>query len=227
MIGARLENVDLNEILSYMGAGGKDIPSDELAKITRTAEQIRLAAQPRLVYRRVPITNGSIDGLELEGRDIWNLLDGADEAVVFAATLGHSVDMLISKLQVSDMAGAVIADACASASVENICDNFETDMRQCVESEGLYLTERYSPGYGDLPLETQKQLGIFLNCQRRIGLVVSDNCLMSPIKSVTAIMGITKQKKPCIIHRCETCTSRENCELRKSRERLIGPESEV
>ena len=189
MIGARLENVDLNEILSYMGAGGKDIPSDELAKITRNAEQIRLAAQPRLVYRRVPITNGSIDGLELEGRDIWNLLDGADEAVVFAATLGHSVDMLISKLQVSDMAGAVIADACASASVENICDNFETDMRQCVESEGLYLTERYSPGYGDLPLSFQREIFDFLNPGKNIGIVLSEKMIMSPSKSVTAIVG--------------------------------------
>ena len=217
MIEARLTGPDINEILLYLGAGGKDIPPDESARIKRYEQMTEEAALPKIVYKRVPITGKKIEGLELTGNDIWELLDGASEAVVFAATVGHNVDQLISRLQVSDIAGAVIADACASAMVENICNNFESDMRAAVENEGLFLTERFSPGYGDLPLETQKQLGVFLNCQRRIGLVVSDNCLMSPIKSVTAIMGITQTKKPCRIQRCENCTSRENCLLRKAR----------
>ena len=217
MIEARLTEIDLNEILLYLGAGGRDIPSEELARISKYADMTLEKARPRLVYRRVPVTGNRAGGLGLEGKDIWQLLDGAAEAVIFAATAGHDIDQLISRLQVQDMTGAVIADACASAVVENICNNFESDIRLEVEKEGLFLTERYSPGYGDFPLKTQKQLGEFLNCQRRIGLVVGDNCLMSPIKSVTAIMGITETKMPCVIHRCETCTSRDNCTLRNAR----------
>lgn len=220
MIRARLSEPDYNEILAYLGAACKAIPEDEHERIGKCLDLVLKCTEPGLVYKRLPIEEGRVDGLELEGRDIRRLLDGASEAVVFAATAGHAVDQLISRLQVSDMADAVVCDACASAVIENICNNFEADMREQVQSEGLYLTERYSPGYGDLPLHTQRSIGEILNCQRRIGVIIADNYLMTPVKSVTAIMGVTHEKKPCVIHRCETCTSRDTCRLREAREQL-------
>ena len=216
MIDARLSDINMEEAAAYLGVGGS--PDEGLKeRLSFCIDSIMTQAQPRLVYKRVPVTDGQIEGINLAGNDIQRITGEASEAVVLAATLGHSVDMLVNRLQVNDMATAVIMDACASAAIENVCNNFEADMRLQVEREGFYLTERYSPGYGDLPLSLQRELGEFLNCQRRIGLIVADNYMMTPIKSVTAIMGITKKAVSCRIHRCESCTSRETCTLRAAR----------
>lgn len=75
-----------------------------------------------------------------------------------AATLGADVEQLLMHVQVSDMARALILDSCASAAVENLCDNLEADLRTQVEAEGCYLTDRFSPGYGDLPLPSRRLL---------------------------------------------------------------------
>ena len=48
--------------------------------------------------------------------------------------------------------------------------------------------------YGDLPLEMQKDIFNVLDCSKRIGLTLNESLLMSPSKSVTAIIGISKDK---------------------------------
>lgn len=49
---------------------------------------------------------------------------------------------------------------------------------------------RFSPGYGDLPIETQVYMAKMLDLERRIGVRVNSNMMMNPVKSVTAIAGI-------------------------------------
>ena len=56
----------------------------------------------------------------------------------------------------------------------------------------MQLRPRFSPGYGDLPLELQKDVFRVLDCPRKIGLSLNESLLMSPSKSVTAIIGIGK-----------------------------------
>ena len=55
---------------------------------------------------------------------------------------------------------------------------------------GKTLAARFSPGYGDLPLEFQREIFRALDVPRRIGVSLGSSCLMSPSKSVTAIVGI-------------------------------------
>ncbi len=59
-----------------------------------------------------------------------------------------------------------------------------------VKDRSAYFRPRFSPGYGDLPLALQPDLLHFLNAQRWVGITVGKTLLMSPMKSVTAIMGI-------------------------------------
>ena len=70
--------------------------------------------------------------------------------------------------------------------IESLCDAFCAER----EAEGLRLRPRFSPGYGDLPLELQRDLFRGLDCSRKIGLTLNESLLMSPSKSVTAIAGI-------------------------------------
>ena len=53
----------------------------------------------------------------------------------------------------------------------------------------MFFKPRFSPGYGDLSLEVQKEIFSLLDCPRKIGVSLGDSLLMTPSKSVTAIIG--------------------------------------
>ena len=230
MIEPRLSELNIHEISAYLGMGGKEFPESEAEKVSSCVRMVVNECRPALVYKQVKIIRRqgakevsgeqsrppalSLEGLILPGQDISALMQGCSEAVVCAVTVGLGVDSLIARTQVSDMARAVIMDACASTAVENICNNFEQDLREALKSEGLYLTDRFSPGYGDLPLEVQKDIASFLNTQRRIGLIVSENYMMTPVKSVTFAAGISGREVRLRNSKCEFCSRRETCGCR-------------
>ncbi len=124
---------------------------------------------------------------ELEGKSIKKLLAPCNKCVVMAITVGFELDMKIAALGSSSPALSLLADAAASSAVEDACDA----CCESIESElGVKLTPRFSPGYGDLPINIQPALLTLTNARRDLGLTVGSGCMLSPIKSVTAIAGI-------------------------------------
>ena len=107
------------------------------------------------------------------------------------------------------MAEALAVDCLCSAGVEQVCDRAEEEIFENVKAK--YRTWRFSAGYGDLPLDIQKDLLIFLNAQRRIGLTVTENSLLLPSKSVTAIIGISETPVERGKKGCESCRMKGNC----------------
>lgn len=212
---ARLTELNYNEILLYLGHRGQNITPEVERQIRRCIAEVMSAAQPRLVWRRIPLENGEIPGLPLAGEDIRAVLHDCQQAVLMAATLGPAVERLLMRREVTNMADAVIMDACASTAIENVCDHFEFDLREQVEAEGLFLSDRFSPGYGDLPLDTQPRLCAALDTARRIGLTVSSNYIMIPRKSVSAILGISGKKQELRPRGCEVCSMFLTCPYRK------------
>ncbi|MCD8344332.1 MAG: vitamin B12 dependent methionine synthase, activation domain protein [Oscillospiraceae bacterium] len=212
---ARLGELDRDEILTYLGFHGRECPAELVGPLSVGMRRVTEAARPRLVYRRLPLEGGKIRGLPLGGGDIRALLAPCREAVLLAVTLGGGVERLLMRSGVSDMGDAVIMDACASAAVESVCENFDADLRLALHGEGLYLTDRFSPGYGDLPLDCQSALCEALNAQRRIGLTVTETQILIPRKSVTAIMGIADTPQPLQRHGCGKCSLSATCPYRK------------
>ena len=106
-------------------------------------------------------------------------------------------------------------DALASALAEQAADAAEKLLVQHYQGRGLYLTGRYSPGYGDWPLAVQPLLARLLDTPRQIGLCVQENCLMTPRKSITALLGVAEH--PVQGHRagCAHCVLRGRCEYRR------------
>ncbi|MCC8150709.1 MAG: methionine synthase [Lachnospiraceae bacterium] len=215
MIEARMTDLNYNEILIYLGHRGQEITPEIETQIQRCIAEIRRHAAPRLVYRFLPVDKGSITGFPLEGNDIRQLLQDCDEAVLFAVTLGSDIEQALMRHEVTDMADALILDACASVAVENVCDCFEEDVRVQLSRENRYLTSRFSPGYGDLPLETQTGMCGILNTHRRIGLTVTENYILVPRKSVTTVMGISDKPQKLRKRGCEDCNMFLNCLYRK------------
>lgn len=124
---------------------------------------------------------------ELEGKSIKKLLAPCNKCVVMAITVGFELDMKIAALGSSSPALSLLADAAASSAVEDACDA----CCESIESElGVKLTPRFSPGYGDLSMNIQPALLTLTNARRDLGLTVGSGCMLSPIKSVTAIAGI-------------------------------------
>lgn len=211
----RLTSINYNEVLMYLGHRGQDVTPEIRQQIMTCLEQVKEKVQPRFVFRRLPVSDGEIIGFPMEGKDIRELLESCDEAILMAVTLGQAVEVLLRRSEVMDMADAVIMDACASAAVENVCDNLEADLRAELEKENLHLTSRFSPGYGDLPIFTQTKMCEILNAQKRIGLTVTDNYIMIPRKSVTAVMGISKRPQRLREQGCEACNMFLTCTYRK------------
>lgn len=141
------------------------------------------------------------------------MLEQCDQAVLLACTLGTRFETLLRAEQVRDMARAVILDACGSALVEAGCDQAERELT--LRMPNRYLTDRFSPGYGDLPLSLQPELCSALDTQRRLSLYVTESFLMTPSKSVTAIIGLSAHPQMARIRGCDYCSMRETCALRR------------
>ena len=122
-------------------------------------------------------------------------LAGCHRAVIFAATVGVGIDRLIRKYSSVSPTRSLILGALGAERIESLCDAFSASVAAEMSAKGLITHTRFSPGYGDLPLEAQKELFSVLDCQRSIGLTLCDSLLMSPTKSVTAVIGLETKGK--------------------------------
>ena len=111
------------------------------------------------------------------------------------------------------MARAAMLDACGSAWVEAGCDAAEEEIS--ARFPELYRTDRFSPGYGDLPLTIQKDVCALLDAPRRLGVQVTDSFLLNPSKTVTAVIGLSDRPQPARIRGCGFCNLRASCQYRK------------
>ena len=104
--------------------------------------------------------------------------------------------------------------AAAAAVIEAFCDEENEQLRKEAAAEELYLRPRFSPGYGDLSLGCQRDFLNLLKAQKNIGLTVTDSGLMVPVKSVTAIIGISRENNACHLQGCEICP-KTDCSFRR------------
>ena len=205
------EGIDLGQAARYMGA--KDGGDETLrALLERWAPPLRAAAAPRAVWLRAPV--GALGDL-WQGSDIRRHLAGCTEAVLLAVTLGPGADAQIRRAGVGDVAAGAASDALASVLAEQAADAAEARLRALAAAEELYLTGRYSPGYGDWPIGVQPRIAALLDTPRRIGLCVTGTCLMLPRKSITAALGLSRTPVTGRRAGCAHCALRDKCEYRK------------
>lgn len=210
--------LNVDEVLRYLGAGSQTSETVR-AEIRTMADKLMAAVQPRYTYRVYSLQRTSegfllpeVD-LLLPGTNAANMLEQCDQAVLLACTLGAQFEALLRAEQARDMSKAVILDACGSVWVEAGCDQVEKELADRMPNR--FRTDRFSPGYGDLPLSLQPKICAALDTQRRLGLHVTDHFFMNPSKSVTAIIGLSNQPQMARIRGCAYCSMRESCTLRK------------
>ncbi len=179
--------LDRREILRYAGVRG-DAPEID-AILDECLDEIKNKLTCKVCFAEYPIAlaDGYLD-LGFTRTDSFSLrkdLAGCEKIILFAATVGIGIDRLIARYAVISPTKSLLFQAIGAERIEALCDLFNSE----------YGGSRFSPGYGDLPLELQKDIFAALDCPRKIGLTLNASMLMSPSKSVTAIIGVKNEDK--------------------------------
>jgi len=198
---------------------GKNKPDNQIQEIIDNCEKELLNSITPAYYYSVFNINHEPNKVTLEncdlaliGEDISNHLKDCEKAILFCATLSHGPDKLIRTHQVRDMTKSIIMDALASAAIEQVCDLIQEEIKERFPS--LYQTWRFSPGYGDLPLDIQKEFINVLSANKRAGISSTNTNMLIPSKSVTAIIGLSENIIPKQKRGCQVCSLRETCVYR-------------
>lgn len=210
-----------DETFRYLGY--RNIVRDELteALVDEVLKELQNAVNPKSVYKELEISlkNDYIveaydanNIMKIQSKGLFKNLLGCEKIVLFAATLGREADMIIKRYEVANMAKAAVSQACGAALIEDYCDELQENIRKSYE-DIYFLRPRFSPGYGDFDLTHQRDVFKILDCQKRLALSLTDNCLMIPSKSVTAVIGLSKSEEGCNINKCKVC-DKFDCEFR-------------
>ena len=114
-------------------------------------------------------------------------LAGCKRVILFAATAGIGIDREIQKHTRLSPHRAFELQQQGTREIEQFCDAL---CEELAKKQNAALRTRFSPGYGDLSLEVQRDVFRVLEPTKHIGLYLNDSCVMSPSKSVTAFVGV-------------------------------------
>ena len=209
--------LDRAEALRYLAIARPDAGS--LEAIEPVAAALEQALTPRFTFAAFPVQHtpegeallGS--GLVLPGEMAKTMLRECSDAVLLLCTLGAGFESRLRAASARDMSQAAMLDACGSAYVEAGCDAAEQAI--AARFPGKFLTDRFSPGYGDLPLALQPRLCAALDSQRRLGVTVTESLLMVPMKTVSAVIGLADAPQSARVRGYQFCARRGTCEFRK------------
>lgn len=182
------------EAFRYMNCKA-DYKDEELEKLYEEClTEYKKVASYKAVYRLADITQSAEDTTNfgfcsISNSSLCKNMSGCSSAVVFAATAGAGVDRLLLRYSKISPAHAVVASCIASSAIEVWCDEINDRINE------IYITKpRFSPGYGGVSLEYQKDVLSFLDAERKIGITLNNALMMNPVKSVTAFIGIKEKK---------------------------------
>ena len=207
------------EAVRYLGYGRHAVDEVTLNLIQHSFQELEKVANARIVYRIFLVSDITDDrlkigGMEIKSKSLGKNMKGCQEAVMLGATLGTGVDILMRRASLTDMAKAVVLQACAAAMLEEYLDERQDQIAEELLKEGKYLRPRFSPGYGDFDIRYQEPIMRMLDCSKQIGLSMTDGCMMTPTKSVTAVIGVSPVKERCPVQGCEACKSAD-CPYRR------------
>jgi len=208
-------DIDYNQVIRYMGMAGVEIPSNIQELLDRCIPDMEKVLKYKSCYLEVPVLISgdevSFEYFSVTSKNLSTLLRGCDKAIVLAATIGIEADICIKRAEVKSKAEALIFNAVAIAAIESYLGELNKHLK------GVYseyeLRPRFSPGYGDVPLSLQKSLLSVIDSNRKIGVSLSDTLLMTPKKSVSAIIGLGADGCMHIEKDCDICSKRD-CEYR-------------
>lgn len=222
-----IDSVDRGEVLRYLGYRGQEVTPELEGRMDAAIAHCIEVGRPAGCVRvfEVAGTGETADGrpemrlagtaLTLVGESMKRHMEGAVAVGALAVTVGMGVERELRRYSVTgDSLDGVIFDAAATALVERAADAAEASIVRAASERHLYTNFRFSPGYGDMPMETQPTLLSALDAQRRLGITLTPSLLMVPTKSVTAVVGMFREPQASTRMTCTGCPCFEFCTIR-------------
>lgn len=217
---APLREIDQKETRRY--AGLMTARFDE-QMITAACEEACLLAEPHGIWNRYAY-NSSMQTVQadppfvIQGKQIGRHLQGAEEVIILAATVGESIEKAVTRhFSEGRYAYSVLLDAAATTAVEQIADAMEKAIQPQASAQGYTMRWRFSPGYGDWELSAQPDL-LRLSQAGSIGISLTESLMLYPRKSITAIIGLVHEtQKAPVPHTPNGCAACDklDCPSRK------------
>ncbi|MCR5758306.1 MAG: methionine synthase [Selenomonas sp.] len=218
---APLLAIDAKETRRYAGLQ-KAATFDE-EKILAACEDARLLAAPKGIWTVYDYDCQSqqiqaAHPCKIKGKKIAQHLNGCEKVIILAATVGEAIEAAVTRrFNEGEYSNAVIMDAAATAAVEQLADGMEKAIAPQMAAQGYLMKWRFSPGYGDWPLEQQPDL-VRLAQANKINIHLSTSLMLIPRKSITAIIGLYRKQEGAIPNNkhggCAHCQQKD-CPSRK------------
>lgn len=215
--------INLNEIYRYMGIkSGAELSAELEEKILKIVKNAELAAEFKTVSKYYDITFETDGGLDLgfckvRSKGLKKNLCGCKRVLLYAATLGMNYEKKLSFYSESSPFEALVWHAAGTQLLEEKTDLF---LKEKSAADGISFKPGFSPGYGDLPLELQKDIFAALKPEKYIGAYLTASHLMVPSKTITAFAGVlsgdkkTDNSRKTEKNKCALCKNK-NCGFRK------------
>ena len=187
--------------------------------INTALKTIISTANVNMIWRKLPIIQLKdccaiySTGYPVKSRKLLHVLSYCDEVILFAATLGRPLDSVMKQDKLR-MHEKLVLDQVASKVMEAVMEIGQKQIGEiCNPGEGM--TARYSPGHCDWPIEQQDIIFSLLPMEL-LGIHLSPSYLMTPRKSVTALIGIGDKEEvnqhgnACLQCDDTTCEYRRN-----------------
>jgi hypothetical protein len=189
--------------------------SEDAAAVAALVDRARAIARPKALYAEAFVEGRGDDTVRIGGvtftsRTLRTKLDRVERVFAYVATCGHELDGV--PLPADDVLVRFWWDAikgeCLAAARAHLLAHLTARFR-------LGQTARMSPGSGDVdtwPIEQQRELFALLGgVTSRIGVVLTDSCLMIPNKTVSGLLFPTEED----FQTCQVC-HRDPCPNRRA-----------
>ena len=189
------------QILKHLGYPKGQQPDEQVQHfMLRAWEDLEKLTDFKYIYAEYSVLPEFLKQHEAYSR----YLAGCSGILLCATTLGSRIDQHIHRLQLREMAYAVVLNAAAGVFLEQKADDFEQALPY------FQLGFRFCPGYGGTPLEDNRIIAQMLHAEK-FGITFLDSGLMVPSKSMTGIIGIGKEGRKS----CEGCVNLNHCPYRE------------
>lgn len=217
--------VDRSEVRRYIGYPRTASPNPRIeGMLERWISEAEPLATPKGTFRIFPVlatgkrfvrVEGPTGDIEFNGA-IGEFLGPIEFVAVFISTAGPNVEKLAGQmLAKGDVVAGLIVNAVGSERAETAEMVLTDRLKELVHPRGMGLSLPYSPGYCGMALTEQRKLFGLMKDGADIGVSLTPDCLMQPLKSVSGLIGIgpalaiEQHGSPC--DRCDL----KNCNMRR------------
>jgi hypothetical protein len=219
-----LDEAALARGLGYGPATGRTMPEHIAEAAHRLIPLARTLVEPRAIWaptsarfddgKDVLVCEAPRPGRLTIGGIVRGQLVRSEAVAIFAATIGNRLELLAREwLRGGEPLDGYVLDALGSIAVESVGDKLEAAILADLAPLGWKITNRYSPGYCTWPTADQQQLFALLP-ERPAGIHLTDSSLMTPIKSISGVIGLGAK----VEHRPYTC---DLCGMESCPQRLV------